>query len=57
LAFHAVPSTFWLKRSATGAACVAYTSFCSASGRSPRTRLAGSKPEWPLPSDGKQTEL
>src|SRR5262249_5251184 len=35
LAFHAVPSTFWLKRSATGAACVAYTSFCSASGRSP----------------------
>src|SRR5215475_10245744 len=23
LAFHAVPSTFWLKRSATGAACVA----------------------------------
>src|SRR6516162_11212685 len=24
LAFHAVPSTFWLKRSATGAACVAY---------------------------------
>src|SRR5215472_5923385 len=35
LVFHAVPSTFWLKRSATGAACVAYTSFCSASGRSP----------------------
>src|SRR5499426_1801619 len=35
LAFHAVPSTFWLKRSATGAACVAYTSFCSASGRAP----------------------
>src|SRR5262249_36724244 len=35
LAFHAVPSTFWLKRSATGPACVAYTSFCSVSGRSP----------------------
>src|SRR5262245_16904678 len=35
LAFHAVPSTFWLKRSATGAACVAYTSFSSAAGRSP----------------------
>src|SRR5215475_4196274 len=39
LAFHAVPSTFWLKRSATGAACVAYTSFRSASGRSPAKYL------------------
>ena len=31
----AVPPTFWLNRSAAGAAWVAYTSFCSSSGRSP----------------------
>ncbi len=33
--FHAVPSTFWEKRSAAGAACVAQTTFCSCSERSP----------------------
>src|SRR5262245_6006348 len=31
----ATPSTFWLNRSGTGAAWVAHTSFCSASGKSP----------------------
>ncbi len=33
--FYAVPSTFWLNKSASGAKCVAHTIFCSASGRSP----------------------
>ena len=32
---HAVPSTFWLNKSATGAPCVAQISCCSSSGRSP----------------------
>src|SRR6478735_8380935 len=31
----AVPSTFWLNRSAAGAAWVAHTIFCSCSGKSP----------------------
>src|SRR4029077_4879031 len=33
--FHAVPSTFWLNRSASGTPRVAQTSFCSCSGNSP----------------------
>ena len=33
--FHAVPSSFWLKRSASGTPWVAQTSFCSCSGKSP----------------------
>src|SRR6266404_7783445 len=33
--FHAVPSSFWLNRSASGTPWVAQTSFCSCSGRSP----------------------
>src|SRR5215469_10392022 len=35
----ATPSTFWLNRSGTGAAWVAHTSFCSASGKSPAKLL------------------
>src|SRR5215467_9844846 len=33
--FQAVPATFWLNKSATGADCVAQTSFCSCSEKSP----------------------
>src|SRR5262249_4710441 len=36
---HAAPPTFWSNRSATGAAWVAHTTFCSASGRSPAKDL------------------